>query len=95
VPLRVQDDVRTCVRGRVTPDKSTGATRTAPVHHFVVVSELVERGIGGPELLKIVECLTGLPTPQAIQLIAYEQGVDSRDAVRTGAKTPQEFMETT
>ena len=51
-----------------------------------MVRELVERGIDGQELLEVVELLTGLPTMQAMQLIACEQGFDIRDAIGTSAE---------
>jgi hypothetical protein len=46
-----------------------------------LVRELLERGLGGDELVEVVADLTGLSSFQAMQLIACEQGFDIRDAV--------------
>jgi hypothetical protein len=46
-----------------------------------MVKELIEQGYEGPKLVAEVMKLTGLPAPQAEQLIAIETGKSNGDVV--------------
>jgi hypothetical protein len=45
----------------------------------VVVDELIEAGISGPELLELVMRLTGLPRDEAVELIAAERATGEHE----------------
>jgi len=45
----------------------------------VVVDELIEAGLAGPELLDLVMRLTGLPRDEAIELIAAERATGGHE----------------
>jgi hypothetical protein len=45
----------------------------------VVVDELIEAGLAGPELLDLVMRLTGLPRDDAIELIAAERATGEHE----------------
>jgi hypothetical protein len=45
----------------------------------VVVDELIEAGLAGPELLDLVMRLTGLPRDDAIELIAAERATGKHE----------------
>ena len=45
----------------------------------VVVDELIEAGLTGPELLDLVMRLTGLPRDEAIELIAAERATGEHE----------------
>ena len=45
----------------------------------VVVDELIEAGVSGPELLELVMRLTGLPRDEAVELIAAERATGEHE----------------